>query len=441
MSRNSRSDDKDAQLRRTAVKLYRRRTPATEVARQLHRSRCWVYKWVHYRASHPWTRFRSASRAPHHHPNQLSTQRVRRIVHLRQLLMRRCQPRLRFTSVGARTIHKEWRRRYPQPAPSLRTIQRVLKRHHLTTQAPKPCRHAYRPHPDATYPDAVHSTDIITRWITGGEVVQTFNTVDIYSNDVYSTSHPTKTAAAACEHLLQTWQQLGVPDMAQFDNESAFSGGNHPWVLGKVVRLCLYLGIEVLFIPLGEADYNSPVETFNHLWAQRFWGRHHFTRRRDVSRVRRTFLAWYRSQYIAPRQPDTPERMRREAQVRTLASRDATNLPPRVPICAGRVHAVRRVSPEGQVRFLNQTFRVGKRYRERYVWLTLETAHQRLSIWYQARVGTPWKRLKTVAAPMSESVVAVPKKFARLHVARQLRARDKPLIDNASEAAKIAAQQ
>jgi hypothetical protein len=337
--------------------------------------------------------------------------------------MRHRQPRLRFTAVGARTIQKEWCRRYPEPAPSLRTIQRVLKRHHLTTQAPTPCRHTYRPHPDATYPDAVHATDIITRWITGGEVVQTFNTVDVYSNDVYSTSHATKTAAAACEHLLQTWQQLGVPDVAQFDNESAFSGGNHPWVLGKVVRLCLYLGIDVLFIPLGEADYNSPVETFNHLWAQRFWDRHHFTRRRDVSRVRHTFLAWYRSQYIAPRQPDTPERMRLGARVHTLASRNATGFPHRLPICSGRVHALRRVSPEGRVRFLNHTLRVGKRYRERYVWLTLETAQKRLSIWYQARAGAPWKRLKTVETPLSEPVVTVPKRFARLHAARQLSAR------------------
>jgi hypothetical protein len=419
MSRNTRSDQKEAQRRRMAVKLYRSGTPATEVARQLHRSRCWVYKWVYYRNQHPWTRFRSASRAPHHHPHQLSTQSVRRIVHLRQLLMRHRQPRLRFTSVGARTIQKEWRHRYPEPAPSLRTIQRVLKRHHLTTQAPKPCRRAYRPHPDATYPDAVHATDIITRWITGGEVVQTFNTVDIYSNDAYSTSHATKTSAAACHHLLQTWQQLGVPDVAQFDNESAFSGGNHPWVLGKVVRLCLYMGIDVLFIPLGEADYNSPVETFNHLWAQRFWGLHPFTRRRDISRVQRAFLAGYRSEYIAPRQPDTPERMRLGARVHTLASREAPGLPHRLPICAGRVHAVRRVSPEGRVRFLNQTLRVGKRYRERYVWLTLETAQKRLSIWYQARAGAPWKRLKTVKAPLSEPVVAVPKRFARLHAAQQ----------------------
>jgi hypothetical protein len=302
-------------------------------------------------------------------------------------------------------------------------MQRVLKRHDLTTQPPKPCRQAYRPHPDATFPDAVHATDIITRWITGGEVVQTFNTVDVYSNDAYSTSHATKTAATACEHLLQTWQQVGVPNVAQFDNESAFSGGNHPWVLGKVVRLCLYMGIDVLFIPLGEADYNSPVETFNHLWAQQFWGRHRFTRRRDVPRVQRIFLTWYRSQYIAPRQPDTPERMRQGAQVHTLALHDATGLAPRLPICAGRVHAVRRVSPEGRVRFLNQSLRVGKRYRERYVWLTLETAHQRLSMWYQGRAGAPWKRLKTVEAPLSEPVVAVPKRFAGLHAARQPSAR------------------
>jgi hypothetical protein len=271
-------------------------------------------------------------------------------------------------------------------------------------------------------------------------VVQTFNTVDVYSNDVYATSHASKTAAAACDHLLHTWQQLGVPDVAQFDNESAFSGGNHPWVLGTVVRLCLYLGIDVLFIPLGEADDHSPVETFNHLWAQQCWGRHHFTRRRDVSRVQHTFLTWYRSQYIAPRQPDTPERMRLGAQVHTLAAREAENVPFRLPICAGRVHAVRRVSPEGQVRFLNQSLRVGKRYCERYVWLTFETAHQRLSMWYQARAGAPWKRLKTVAAPMREPVVAVPKRFARLHATRQPRTRDQPVRDNGSKPAKIAAQ-
>jgi len=249
-------------------------------------------------------------------------------------------------------------------------MQRVLQRAHLPTHPPKRCHHAYRPPPDATSPDAVHATEIITCWMTGGEVVQTFNTVDVSSNDASSTSHATKTAAAACEPLRQTWQQLGVPDVAQCDHESAGSGGNHPWVLGKVVRLCWSMGIDVLFIPRGEADDHSPVETFNHLWAQRCWGRHHLTRRRDGSRVQRTFLAWYRSPYMAPRQPDTPERMRLGARRHTLASRDATGLPQRLPICAGRVHAVRRVSQAGRVGLLHQSLRVGKRSRERDVWLT-----------------------------------------------------------------------
>ena len=49
MSHTTRSEHKDAQLRRTAVKRYRDGIPATEVARQLHHSRSWVYKWVQYR--------------------------------------------------------------------------------------------------------------------------------------------------------------------------------------------------------------------------------------------------------------------------------------------------------------------------------------------------------------------------------------------------------
>jgi hypothetical protein len=218
-------DQADAQLRRAAVKMYRAGISAESVARKLHRSRSRVYKWIRYRAHHPWTRFRSASCAPHSSPTRTPVRSERRIVRLRQQLVKRAQARLGFAPVGARTIHRAWRTRYEGTPPSLSTIQRVLRRHRLTTSAPSQAREAYRPHPAASYPDAVHATDIITRWIKGGAVVQTFNTVDVYSNAAFSTTQATKTATAACQHLLRTWQTLGVPDLAQFDNESAFSGG------------------------------------------------------------------------------------------------------------------------------------------------------------------------------------------------------------------------
>jgi hypothetical protein len=142
MSRNTRLAHKDAQLRRTAVTLYRTGLPAAAVGRQLHHSRSWVSTWGASRAHHPWTRFCSASRAPRWHPTALSAQSERRIVRLRQLWMRHRQPRLRFAPVGARTMQKAWRHRYPEPTPSLRTLQRVRKRHPLTTQVPTPCRQA-----------------------------------------------------------------------------------------------------------------------------------------------------------------------------------------------------------------------------------------------------------------------------------------------------------
>jgi hypothetical protein len=414
MCSTTQSDQADAQQRRTAVKLYRVGVPVKDIARKLNRNRSWVHKWIKYQRQHPWSRFRSGSRASHYHPNQMLAVTERRVLHIRDQLVRRTVPGLRFAGVGARSIQREYRKRYGPP-PSLSTIQRILNHNHRTSRAAH-ARKVYRPHPSAEYPNAVQATDIITRWIVGGEVVQTFNTVDVYSNDVGSTTHANKSAEDACQHLFYVWKTLGVPDVAQFDNESAFSGGRHPRVIGRVVRLGLYLGIQVLFIPLGEATYNWPVEIFNELWAKQFWNRHRFSRRRDVPRAQRPFLKWYRTDYIAPRQSDTPTRLRRGYRIHRLPARWAENLPDPLPLCAGQIHAVRLVSDTGYVSFLNEPIRVGKRYRGRYVWLTLDIARQCLTIWYQARAKAKWRQLKELDYPLDEPVIPVPKQFTRLHV-------------------------
>jgi len=295
MGQASRFERAIARRRRMAVRMYRSGTPVKVIVEKLGQSRSWVYKWITYRTQHPWTRFPSGSRAPHHHPNQTPPVVERRVLRLRRQLVRHTAPGLRFAGVGARTIQREYRKRYGRP-PSLSTIQRILTRHHCINQKHK--RKKYRPHPTADYPNAVHATDIITRWITGGTVVQTFNTVDIYSNEVASTTRANKSAADARHHLLSTWKTLGIPDLAQFDNESAFSGGRYAHKISQVVRVCLYFGIAVLFTPLDEADYNWPVEIFNQLWAKQFWivspssvGEHHgcqqfFNRPNMIGQVR-----------------------------------------------------------------------------------------------------------------------------------------------------------
>ena len=414
MGKAPRSEQLAAQRRRKAVRLHRNGTPVTVIAGKLKRSVSWVYKWIAYHAQHLWTRFRSGSRAPHHHPSQTPAAVQRRVLRLRQHLVRHTAPDTRFAGRGARTIQHNYRKRYGPP-PSLSTIQRILKRNQCITHT-QPKRKRYRPHPPAEYPNAVQATDIITRWITGGSVVQAFHTVDVYSNDVASTIHAHKAAADACDHLLNTWKTLGIPDLAQFDNESAFSGGRYARQISQVVRLCLYFGIPVLFTPVGEADYNWPAETFNALWAKQFWNRHHFSRRRDVPRVQRSFLDWYRTDYVAPRQSDTPARLRRGHRIHRLPARWAAPAPAPLPICVGQIHAVRRVDEAGYIRFLNEPIRIGTRYARRYVWLTLDTGQQQLTVWYQPCAEADWRQLQALDYALEETVLPMPKKFARLHL-------------------------
>lgn len=409
------SDEPEAQRRRLAVKMFRVGRDPDEIADELQRSRRWVYFWVAYQRQHPHTRFRSASRTPHHHANQTPRSVERRIVQLRETLQHQRNPRLRYAPIGARTIQRELDKRRVKPCPSLSTIQRILRRNGLTHSAASVGCGRYRPHPAAEYPNAVQATDIITRWIKGGEVVQTFTPVDHFSTTAFATSRAHKGAADARQHLLETWQTLGVPDLAQFDNESAFSGGRHPQVLSQVIRLCLYLGIEGLFTPEGEADYNWQVETFNNLWAHQFWAKHHFAHRYRIPPALRRFLHWYDTDYVAPRQTDTPAQLRRGHPLYRLPKSWAAPIPDDLPICAGFVHAVRCVSDEGQVTFLNEAFQVGKRYSGQYVWLTLNTAKQNLTVDYQAQAEADWQTLKEFPYPLDEPVQPVLKQFVRLH--------------------------
>jgi len=415
---DTKSEDREAQRRHHAVKMFRAGYKPTEIAIALQRSRRWVYDWIAYQRHHPHTRFRSASRAAHHHPNQLSRHLAHRIVQLRQTLVQQRNPRLRYAPIGARTIRRELHKHHVRPCPSVSTIQRVLRRNGLTQRATPEAPRAYRPHPLALYPNAVQATDIVTRWLTGGEVVQTFTTIDHFTNAASATAQASKQAGAARQHLLQTWQSLGLPDFTQFDNESAVSGGRHPRQLSPIVRLCLYVGSAVLFTPEYEADYNWAIETFNNFWAHQFWPNHRFTHRWQIPPALRRFLHWYNTDYVAPRQTAPPEQVRKGYRLYLLPPALAERIPAQVPLCQGWVHAVRRVSEAGYVKFLNEPFPVGKRYHARYLWLTLDTAEQTLTVSYQAQAQADWQTLKVFPYPLAEPVQPVLKQFACLHVDR-----------------------
>jgi hypothetical protein len=130
----------------------------------------------------------------------------------------------------------------------------------------------------------------------------------------------------------------------QFDNEGAFCGGHtHRRVIGRVVRLCLFCGVEAFFTPIYEAKRNHPIETFHSLWCQAFWTRQTFT---DLAHVRAqtpVFTRWYHHHYRPPcLEGKTPAQMRYGVRVPKLTTELRRLIPDfqaeRLPLTAGRFH-------------------------------------------------------------------------------------------------------
>jgi putative transposase len=132
------------------------------------------------------------------------------------------------------------------------------------------------------------------RYLEGGTKVFVFPTIDAQTQAIAQTLSTDKGGASLHRHIQQAWRTLGLPHGLLLDNDSAATGGEHtPRHFGAFLRVCLYVGIEPIFIPPGEPQRNGLVENLHHLWVRTFWNRHHFGSFAEVCRKSPRFVQWY----------------------------------------------------------------------------------------------------------------------------------------------------
>jgi hypothetical protein len=403
-------------LRREAIRRRLQGQRRCDICRDLNRSTSWFDKWwATYRRT-PTTDFADRSRAPHRSPQQMPASVVEAVLAVRQLLERAATPETRYGLIGAHVIWTRLKQLYLSPLPSEPTIQRILSEHQLTHPLGTATTAAYYPWIVAWDVNAILATDIITKHVRGGAAIQNFHTIDHYSHAICLTQHLDKTSHTARLHLLDCWATLGRPYLHQFDNEGTFSGGHtHPHILGQVVRLCLFCGIEPLFTPYYEPKRNYQIESFHSLWVRSFWSRHEFGTIKEVEAETPLFWRWYMQHYEPPAlSGQTPAQARRSARVQVLNAALRRVIPAgRVPLTAGRIHFVRKVDPSGALDVLNEVWRLGLKWSGEYVRATINTAEQTISFWHQASAEAPWQLLKTRRFQIEETVHALRPEFRR----------------------------
>jgi len=297
----------------------------------------------------------------HRHQRRTAPNRTSAALETRVLLVRHALRDSILGETGAVTIHAELRA-HEGFVPSIRTIGRILVRH---GQVDRPHRHRQPPPPPGWHLPGVgtHRVEldlfdfIEMLKLAGGPVFDVFTTVALHGGGPGAWPLASATTTATIDRMIAHWRRVGCPGYAQMDNDTRFQGAHqHPDVFGRVVRLCLQLGITPVFVPPREFGLQNPIESFNSLWQSKVWRRYHFGSLAEVETISAQYIV-ARGTRLAARAALAPARRPWPA--------DWAWHPDQLP--AGVVIYIRRTTEDGRISLLGHTWPVDLHWCHRLV--------------------------------------------------------------------------
>jgi len=377
--------------RQTAIRLHLAGESVKSICGTLKRSDAWFFKWWRrYLESGPEGLY-DLTRGNRQVVNRTPAHIERAVVSIRRRLAARATAQTRYSHIGAAQVRAELESLGYSPLPCLRTIERIVARAGLSSPplrlAPRIARNEY-PGPQAGDSNQIHQVDVVgPRYLKGDSTRYYFLVCkDIFDQSIYVEFISSRTMDVVMDFLVHAWQQLGLPEKVQFDNGREFCGfGYAARFLSRIIRLCLRLEVEPVFIPKGKPQRNGSVENFNG-WFQPLLLNRPFRRPGGVRRELRRLMMTVNEQHVHARLGGwTATQYRRGKRLRKLPANFTIN-GKKLPIAVGKVTFIRLVSTQGIVSILDQSFKVGKRLKYQYVKVTIYTKRQKLKIYHKGRL-------------------------------------------------------
>ena len=404
--------------RKTAINLLRSGKSVGEVAKALERSQSWVYKWQERYEKGGWEALQDQSRAPKSHPNELPKRVKQEIRKARSELEAEAEEPGKLVYIGALAIKARLRKMRIRPLPSIGSIERELRNAGMTTPRNKeePPKVKY-PHLQPTKAQSLIQVDIFPHYLPGGKIAACFNAIDVVSRYPAGMQSSTKRSKDAVQALLHIWQELGVPDYTQVDNESCFSGGfTHSYVLGKVLRLALLVGTELVFSPVYHPESNGTVERFHQDYDRNVWKKIDLPDLQAVRDYSAIFYSAYRESYHhSALKGKSPAEIHLARPFHRLPAN--FKAPAKLPLTVGKVHFMRRVNQDKKVSILNVGWDIPLANPDQGVWATLDILlhNAKLRIYDAAPDAERRRLLASYPFPIKEQVVPLWHQFQRSH--------------------------
>ena len=373
-------DEQEEWRRRRAVQRYLKGEKAQTICTCLGRTGRWLYKWLERYQTGEAEWYREHSRRPIQSPSRTPAELEEIVKHVRLQLYNRGE------FCGAQAIRWQIEEEGIEPLPSIRTIGRILARHGLThrrTGRYEPKGKSY-PALDAPHPGFVHQSDFVGPCYLRTPIrFYSLNSVDLATGRC-AVEPVLGGKDTVVDALWATWLRLGFPKYQQVDNEAVFYGSpRHPRGMGKLIRLCLPLGIEPCFIPLAEPWRNGVVEKFNDHWRQKLLGRVIMECEEDLKRESLAFEQRHNLRYRYTKlNGKTP--MEALAATNKPLRFPRKERPPKLPLPkpeAGCYHVIRFIRSDAVFNLFGEQFSMPSEAIYEYVWATVDVSRQRLLLY------------------------------------------------------------
>jgi len=386
-------------LRKQAICLNLQGVTKTEIARRLKKSRRWVYRWIsRYDRAQGEKSLENRSSAPKNR-KEMYPQKIKDLVVKSRKARKAGHRKYPYALVGAEAIYYELRDLDISPLPPPRTIHFWLKQAGEIDKRQKP-----RKESNPTYPalackavNDVHELDLKGPFYLKDSSQKYYLIVvrDVFGKKVALRVLKEKEMEQIIDFLVETWQKIGLPKFLQMDNGLEFRGSNaYPRSLSRLVRVCLDVKVQPIFIPTSEPWRNGVIENLNGLIQRLFLNAKTFENEKQLFREAQKLESCINTTHRLPAlDGKTPNEFAAKAPLRFLSS--GYNWCKRaLQLVKGKVTFIRLVRKSGRITLAgDDKFSVGKKYKWQYVQAIVNIQQKQLGFYLMGKL------IKSVAYP------------------------------------------
>jgi transposase len=269
------------------------------------------------------------------------------------------------------------------PIPSRRTIGRILRRRGILDgrtriRRPPPKVGWYLPQVAAVMSELDSFDTIDSLLLRGGSELTVLTGISVHGGITSCWVRPSIRAVDVVELIMSRWRQFGLPAYAQFDNALIFQGPHQcPDAVGRVIRMCLLLGVTPVFATAREQGFQNAVGSLNGRWKAKVWRRFEHS---SIEAIQMPSDRWLAA--TALRHAARSERAPARAPFPSSFVLDLQAHP------TGTIIFIRRTDDEGFVSFLGRRFPTLPYWPHRLVRAHVDLSNQLISF-YALRRGAP----------------------------------------------------